>query len=358
MQRSRIVVGRAVACGLALALALVIASPRTALASDATTSWSQVTGQSAFSGVTLTDMTCPTADQCFATGYSSSNQVILEDTDGTWTAQTVPRPGGEQFGEFASISCVSASDCIAAGYYAVQQSPGFNIYETLIAAWNGSTWSQVSSPNQGDTYNFLRGVTCTSAGGSNQCTAVGDWESTSGMSTGYRTLIADGTETNGTWSFTAASSPDPGMTNNMLQAVSCPTATSCIAVGHAETYFQQTGNFSGALALQGTQTGGVWSWSTLSTDDTGGVLAGLDCTSATACMAVGNQGSPTQSLVETWNGSGGFTVAPSPNPGGYSSSLGSLSCVSASNCTAVGYAQDTDSSPEAALVEQWDGANW
>ncbi len=113
-------------------------------------------------------------------------------------------------------------------------------------------------------------MTCTAGrdGGTNECTAVGNWKSTSGNITGNQNFIAQGTQNSGTWSFQTVTSPDPGMTNNNLDSVSCPTSTSCVAVGHAETYYQQTGNFSGALAVQGTETNGTWSWSTLSTDNT------------------------------------------------------------------------------------------
>ncbi len=340
------VVGRRLVAGSALVLlASLIIGAQVARAGDATTTWSQVTGQPAFSGVTLEDVACPSATHCVAVGYSGNNEVILAGDNGTWTSQNPPQPS-QNFGSLNSVSCIDAGNCVAVGYYTTGGN-GFNTYHTLVEAWDGANWSIVSSPNVGDTYNFLFSVDCT-GGASNQCSAVGYHSNTFGNDRSPHTFVIQGTQTNGTWTFNTTTSPDPGSSNG-LQAVRCPTATTCIAIGHAD---------NGGLALQGTQSGGTWSWSTLGTDSTGAGLAGLDCTSATSCIAVGTQGFPAHTLVETWNGSGAFTPISSPNPGGFGSAFSDISCVSASNCSAVGNTTADNASPSVPLVEQWDGANW
>ena len=56
-------------------------------------------------------------------------------------------------------------------------------YETLIEHWDGTSWSIVTSPNGSTTQdNLLDSVTCTSA---SQCWAVGDYYNGSA----YQTLI-------------------------------------------------------------------------------------------------------------------------------------------------------------------------
>jgi hypothetical protein len=61
-------------------------------------------------------------------------------------------------------------------------------------------------------------------------------------------------------------------------------------------------------------------------------------------------------MVLTWNGSA-WTVVASPNPSVYDNYLDSVSCVSASSCVAVGYAQEA-SFQNSALVLSWDGTTW
>ena len=66
------------------------------------------------------------------------------------------------------MTCVSASDCWAVGYY---YDGTTSIYQTLIERWDGTSWAIVTSPNTSATQNnYLNGVTCTSA---SDCWAVG-----------------------------------------------------------------------------------------------------------------------------------------------------------------------------------------
>src|SRR5439155_10311769 len=57
---------------------------------------------------------------------------------------TVPAPSPGEFGWLRSVSAVSANDVWAAGTHYVN-----GLQVTLILHWNGSTWSVVSSPNDG-----------------------------------------------------------------------------------------------------------------------------------------------------------------------------------------------------------------
>ena len=47
------------------------------------------------------------------------------------------------------MTCVSASDCWAVGYYIY--SSGVYIYQTLIEHWDGTSWAIVTSPNTSTT---------------------------------------------------------------------------------------------------------------------------------------------------------------------------------------------------------------
>jgi hypothetical protein len=89
-------------------------------------------------------------------------------------------------------------------------------------------------------------------------------------------------------------------------------------------------------------------------------LAGVSCTSATACTAVGsyNIGADTEvTLAEAWNGTK-WSVEPTANPtGSKGSSLAGVSCTSATACTAVG-GYDNGDGTYATLAEAWNGKSW
>src|SRR5205807_6455954 len=75
------------------------------------------------------------------------------------------------------VTCVSASDCWAVGFS--QSLVGTsNINQTLIERWDGTAWAIVSSPNTAALSNYLDGVTCVSA---SDCWTVGYYFTVSGF---------------------------------------------------------------------------------------------------------------------------------------------------------------------------------
>src|SRR5438093_5065997 len=92
-------------------------------------------------------------------------------------------------------------------------------------------------------------------------------------------------------------------------------------------------------------------------------LDSVSCLSATACTAVGNHAVTSgvagpRTLIESWNGTS-WSVVPSPSPSVTGNFLYGVSCVSVAACTAVG-ARSTSSTQNryATLVESWDGTGW
>jgi hypothetical protein len=87
-------------------------------------------------------------------------------------------------------------------------------------------------------------------------------------------------------------------------------------------------------------------------------LYGVSCSTASACTAVGDQETGARvsaPLAERWNGTA-WTVQSTANPSGATSSyLLGTSCVSATACTAVGYALN---STYTTLAEGWNGTSW
>ena len=69
-----------------------------------------------------------------------------------------------------------------------------------------------------------------------------------------------------------------------------------------------------------------------------GYLGAVSCPTATTCFAVGyaNVNETWRTLIEQWNGTA-WSIVTSPNPSGAASTqLAGVSCVSAASCFAVG----------------------
>src|SRR5437870_1036138 len=87
------------------------------------------------------------------------------------------------------------------------------------------------------------------------------------------------------------------------------------------------------------------------------IFSGVTCLSASDCWAVGYAGGNPKSLTAHWDGSS-WTVVPSPNVGLYDSPLNSITCLSSSDCWAVGYSGTIGFNTLHTLIEQWDGTSW
>jgi len=237
-------------------------------------------------------VSCTSASACTAVGGGLDYQALIEQWNGrTWSIVPSPDESGSQYVVLNGVSCTSASVCMAVGFYGTTGPD-----QTLIEQWDGSTWSIVPSPDTSSSQlNHLSGVSCTS---DSSCVAVGYGNS--------QTLIEqwDGS----TWSIVP--SPDTSSSEgNFLYGVSCTSASDCMAVGFY-------GSDPTYQALIEQWNGSTWSI-VPSPDESGSqedVLNGVSCTSASACTAVGdyNNAFPDQTLIEQWDGST-WSIVPSPD---------------------------------------------
>ena len=186
--------------------------------------------------------------------------------------------------DLQSVSCVSATSCVAVGN---DTGYVYDFTETLAEHWNGSKWSIVKSPNPAK-YSKLTAVSCATA---KNCYAVGSTAPSVKSTATMQTLIV---HWNGS-AWTRVTSADPSSApHNTLLGVSCPSATSCVAVGDS-----RTGAVDHTLVKR--LTGNTWSIEP-SPDPAGALeasLHGVVCTSATACVAVGYSTAP-RTLVEQY----------------------------------------------------------
>ena len=292
------------------------------------------------SGGSLTGVSCPTKTSCLSVGSIGFNAspapegdvTVSEQWNGSrWMAETtaasVPASGA-----LTGVSCISAAECTAVGWYV----NGAGVQVTIAERWNGSSWSLQSTPNQtnagGDQ---LTAVSCTSA---TFCLAVGD-----GSAQSFSEI----------WNGTVWTLDNTIQPSEALDAVSCTSANACTAVGFGGP------TRIGPSGLQQSTVAEHWNgltWTIQSTPNANedNELAGVSCPSANTCVAVGSAfpaadpqeaGFEQPTLIERWNGSS-WSIQPSPPSGG---ALNAVSCTSATACTAVGDEQ---------LTDVWDGSSW
>ncbi len=345
----------------------------------------------------LASVSCPTLNVCTAVGsYTDTSGAILtlaEEWTGTaWAIQVTPDPAGSTDSTLSNVSCSSATACLAIG--SDSDSDGANA--TLAEVWDGGTWSIHDLPS---TSAQLDAVSCTSA---TYCTAVGSRETKIHIPEPVAAVW------NGTaWTQRHIPSPPPSLLAK-LTSVSCPSAISCTAVGF---YGDMAQDFAGFTE---TWNGTVWTMRTLFNANLGQVtlygvscpsaldcravgsafvnpfvevplaemgtgtvwrvqkvhlpkgvgnnsLAAVSCPSATACTAVGfrfKSSARYLTLVEAWNGTT-WTFQNTPNPRGATySALDAVACVSAADCTAVGYYYANGAQNPTAFAEGWNGKTW
>ncbi len=343
-----------VALALPLAATQALSEGIATARSDKAASWARATltePASTFDGQ-LNGAVCANSTDCYAVGWGSTSGsligTLVEHWNGTaWAAETSPNPTapGDDFPQMNAVTCLNATNCTAVGTDLTLS----NTFNSMVESWNGTKWSEIPSPDvSGAADNVLNGVACESA---TLCMAVGNSVTTSPA---VDTLIEqwDGTS----WSID--SSPNvSGALQTDLTSVSCPSATSCIAVGHSIAT-------SGEGAVVESWNGTAWSMGSpeVPAESADDELSGITCSSDSSCVAVGRnwatEDSPSTSLAEQWSDSS-WSVLSTPNPTGILGDfLLSISCSSATTCEAAGESYLDNSGDTETLVEQLSGGTW
>jgi YD repeat-containing protein len=250
----------------------------------------------------------------------------VSNWNNTFRAFAVPE--GASNWKLRDVSCSSETACTAVGFALIGGQ-----YKTLVERYNGSSWSVQKGvePSQGNGYRAMSGVSCAS---STRCMAVGE---------------AAGKPFAEEWDgakWTLVSIPEPA--TGFLEDVSCVSATSCIAVGHHGAW-EWMGWLLGSSPLAESWDGSEWS--EIETPEpseelsaSGGTLSAVSCASASSCVAAGNfftkagvEGDEEKTLAEVWDGAE-WTVQPSTSPDTFSTFAG-IGCTVTTQCVAVGSAR-------------------
>ena len=301
----------------------------------------------------LLGVSCASAKQCLAVGqdqnaFKGAGGPLAETWNGTtWRTVAVRLPSGATGGILGNVSCVTATRCVAVGFY----DKGSSQF-ALADVWNGATWTPAQPPAPGGQNTALSGVACRSAA---NCVAVGAYtRNTSGGPTSAP--LAE------TWNgrkWTQVRPPVPGGSIlSGLDAVSCPATSRCVATGIVLS------NKTSAVLIE-SWNGRAWSAMKAAAlpATTIGELTGVSCSSASACTAVGYESSPKglASLVQTWNGRS-WRITTVPWPKGTSNELLSgVWCAAANRCVAVGTVDSNLSAASntgKAAAATWNGKTW
>jgi hypothetical protein len=299
----------------------------------------------------LHDVSCRSKDACVAVGEYGTDTIesspLAEKWNGKkWTITHTPRPGGRKANvSLIAVSCPSTHACVALGQRITHQNDGFS------EVWNGQTWKIRSTrAHRAATYSTLGDVWCLSA---KRCTAVGDYEVDG--SSKSKTLVE--TWNSASWSIEKSPNRKDGVNGDELSSVDCLSKDSCIAVGAASST-SNTGNRTLAERWNGKR----WTITPSPNPKTavGSSLEAVTCPSAHPCMAVGSfsrSAGGSLSLAERWNGKT-WTVRPTPNPpGALFTFLNAVSCWSKNACMAVGEGSDGGQT-QVPVAETWNGAKW
>lgn len=303
----------------------------------------QVTG-------TLSDVACPLAGHCVATESSPRAQTGVADSalvtqSGTaWRAQWAPVPAGAPAGSTAnvwSVSCASASFCVAVGGYGVD-----GVGNAVAERWNGKTWTatKVLAPQAGG-HSYLGTVTCPST---TSCVASGG---TVVSNTSRRAWIAS---FNGhVWGSVRA--PVPASPSVTVDGIACGSPTQCGAIVTEEGgkfYFDDG---------YGTH------WSAASYSPPHAVLLvsstpTVSCSSVACVSAVDSaptvNGVVGEILTEA-HGHMSVVTAPVPHGAalGQQTRLGAVSCIPTGECTIVGQYENSEGAT-VGLILMGSGSKW
>lgn len=343
MRRHRLAGLTTLAAALSAVLAFAV-SPASAASAAGPASASTLLLQ--FNGVS-----CVSARFCAGVGeYGNSADPAKGDlplamiwTGTSWRETSVPVLKGWEQGGLDSVSCRSASYCVAVGFDWRGSS-----YYPMAETWNGRAWNAKALPRPAVGF-FLRGssVSCAALG---RCVATGD--NIEGTAERPFIDVLNGSK----WTDRTVPSP-PVSTSAGISAVDCVSASYCVLAGaysfkHVSVLFESwNGKFF--TILKAASPAGA---SFLS-------VSGVSCVSVTDCVAVGSAGgSPiisTAAFAERWNGKAWSTTSLFGLKGPENPDLAAVSCTSATRCVTAGVTS-TDGSEQTshALAAYYNGRTW
>jgi len=337
--------GSVVTAAVAVVAMVTVAAPGAGASPTPTWTDAQVAGAlNTGGGAQINTVSCTSATSCVAGGqYEDSDgnsQAFVSVLSGTtWTDTELAgalNTGGRAW--VNSVSCTSATSCVAGGSY--KDSDGH--YQAFVSVFDGTTWTDTEvagALNTGGNAEIYS-VSCTSA---TSCVAGGSYKDSNSKIQAFVSVLS-GT----TWTDTELAGALNTGGNAGVNSVSCTSATSCVAGGQ---YEDSDGNYQAFVSVFD---GTTWTDTEVAGAlNTGGsaVVYSVSCTSATSCVAGGqyeDSDGNYQAFVSVFDGTTwtNTELAGALNTGGFAG-VYSVSCTSATSCVAGGSYTDSNSNYQA-----------
>lgn len=262
---------------------------------------------------------------------------------GAWNSAPSPSASAE-INRFTAVSAISSTDVWAVGFYDADPDPMFELDQSLIAHWNGSTWKLVPSPNVGPSGTVLTAVAAVAW---NDVWALG-------YSNTYGTPQTLALHWNGSgWSVVLSPIVAGG---SAFEGISVVSSTNIWAVGYRAGGMPEFSTTTGTMVAHWNGS----SWTEVPSPNVGNrmnELAAVAAISASDIWAVGtwrNIGESFHTLIQHWNGSA-WTIVPSPNPS-LDNQLAAVAGISSQDVWATG--SGSDGVTGLPLFFHWTGASW
>jgi hypothetical protein len=296
-------------------------------------------------GGSLESVSCVAAGICTAVGYARTGRradqmlpLAESSRGGEWVSQKAVVRGVAA--ELTSVSCTTATFCMALG------SPlHAKVNGTLMERWDGHRWTQLATPGGRD----MASLSCTAPA---SCVAAG---SDTAGDFGVYSEAWDGSA----WGIQA---DGDGGSGESAAAVSCTSPAACTVVGSGFSY----GLAPTAERWDGARWRGEDPSEPSDADTDGDGLGAVSCVPAAACFAVGSYSAVDlpddnrETIAEKWNGST-WMMLPTPRFTRTEATLTDISCTSATACMAVGETDDQQATGRLKswpLAERWNGRAW
>jgi len=295
---------------------------------------------------TVNSVSCASAGNCSAGGYYENGTgayqaLVVNEVHGVWQP-AIKTPGTATLNKggdakVLSVSCASAGNCSAGGYYVDASSH----WQAFVANEVHGTWQPAievpgtAALNQAWVARVST-VSCASAG---NCSAGGFYSDSRGYTQAFVV-----NEVNGTWqpAILVSGTAFVHLWTAQVTSVSCASAGNCGAGG---SYTDSSG-FSHAFVVN--KLGGTWQ---PAIELPGAQVQSMSCASAGNCAAVGGASdyTPTQAFVVSEVNGKWLTLMHVPGASGVSA-VNSVSCSAVSECSAGGYYTDISARNQAFVL--------